>query len=67
MEKIDADIDLDNLNMKLEGTYSEQMAEKLKREVNMMLYSQDFYCFGYSLETGLTELASASKGVIPNE
>lgn len=63
-QKISVDFNVQDIHYEAEGEYSDEMAEKLKREVNTMLYSKDVYCFGYSMSVGLRELASASKGVI---
>lgn len=63
-EEISLELDIDDMNLEFEIAVGEEMTEKFKREVNTMLYANDFYCFGFSLDIGLTELACASKGVV---
>lgn len=63
-ENIEVEFDIQDTHLDIQGSYSDEMAEKLKREINTMLYSKDVYCFGFDIGIGLRELASASKGVI---
>lgn len=40
MNKIEVEFEADDLHLKFEGNYSDRMNEKLKREINTMLYSK---------------------------
>ena len=63
-EKVKIDFDVEDIHLEIEGEYSEEMAEKLKRELNTMIYTKRGYQFGFDIGIGLRQLARNSHGVL---
>lgn len=54
--------------LKIQGRFGEEMSEKLKREINTVLYGRDNYYQGFDTEFPgfvLKKLARTAKGVLP--
>jgi len=58
------DVEVEGENLVFKEKYGDKLNEKLRRELNMMMYARDCYCFGIKLDYESPVLASASKGVI---
>jgi len=50
-QEISVDFNVQDIHYEAEGEYSDEMAEKLKREINTMLYSKDVYCLQHERRT----------------
>lgn len=52
--------------LKIKGEYSDKMTEKMKREINTMIYTKNCYSFGYGIgdDWWRNPLATNCKGVL---
>jgi len=66
-KEVELSFEVNDHLIEVEGTYSDKMAEKMKREINMMLYSKDVYNFAFPIgkDQLATPLSSSSRAVLP--